>query len=309
MKEFLVVEAGERAPQRLRRKGLDLTDEAITSLDQIAGDDPAAIHNVRRRLKELRALTLILGSASEGNFFRDAGRELAAARDAKAMLDAFDRLRKHFGDEWKPRQFQKIRRALSERVNAHVDTLTIEKLRGDLMVERGRIAAWTVDEMSRDDLWTAITRSYRRARRGMSSAVEERTPAAIHEWRKRVKMHWYHAQFLAAVNLASLEPRNELLRGLSHTLGDHHDLVLIADSCRRSPELFGSDRYVRSFQRFVSLRLSELQDKAEEAGRELFDEKPKSWTARVREVASSERRRIGPKKSPQRTPGRSAIFA
>ena len=298
MKEFLVVEAGERAPQRLRRKALDLTDDAMARLDQIGGHDPAAIHAVRRRLKELRALTLILGTASEGNFFRDAGRELAAARDAKAALEAFDRLQKRFADQWKPKQFQKIRRALSELVDAHVDTPTIERLRGELLVERGRIAAWTVDEMRRDDLWHAITRSYRRARRGMGNAVEERTPATIHEWRKRVKMHWYHAQFFAAVNLARLEPQIELLRALSRTLGEHHDLVLVADLCRRSPELFGTVRYIRSFQRFIARRLVELQDEAERAGGELFIDKPKAWIARVREVTS----RIGPKKSPRRSP-------
>jgi hypothetical protein len=264
---------------------------------------------VRRRLKELRALTLILGTASDGNFFRDAGRELAAARDAKAAVEAFDKLHKRFKDEWKPKQFQKIRRALSERVRADVDAATIGRLRGELMVERGRIAAWTVDEMRRDDLWDAVTRSYRRARRGMRTAVEERTPAAIHEWRKRAKMHWYHAQFLATVNLARLEPQIELLRALSRTLGEHHDLVLVADLCRRSPELFGTHRYVRSFQRFLALRLAELQDEAERAGGELFIEKPKAWIARVRETTSREPQRIGPKKSPQRTPGSSAIFA
>jgi len=309
MEEFLIVEAGERAPQRLRRKALDLTDDAIARVDQIDGDDPAAIHAVRRRLKELRALTRILGTASEEDFFRDAGRELAAARDAKASLDAFDKLQKRFKDDWKPKQFLKIRRALSERVDARVDASTIEKLRDALIVERGHIAAWTVDEMRRDDLWEAIARSYRRARRGMRSAAEERTPATIHEWRKRVKMHWYHAQFLAAVNVARLEPQIELLRGLSRTLGDHHDLVLIADLCRRSPELFGTKRYVQSFQRFVTHRLTELQDEAERAGGELFIEKPKAWAARVRDGASREPRRIGPKKSPPRAPSSTSMFA
>ncbi|HMC22196.1 MAG TPA: CHAD domain-containing protein [Thermoanaerobaculia bacterium] len=306
MKEFLVVEAGERAPQRLRRKALDLTDDAIAGLDQIRGSDPAAIHAVRRRLKELRALTRILGTSSEEGFFRDAGRELAAARDAKAALEAFDKLQKRFKDDWKPKQFQKIRRSLSERVGPDVDAATIERLRGGLIVERGRIAAWTVDEMRRDDLWDAVARSYRRARRGMRNAVEERTPAAIHEWRKRVKMHWYHDQFLAMVNLARLEPQIERLRDLSRTLGEHHDVVLVSDLCRRSPELFGSTRYVKSFQRFIERWLTELEDEAEHAGGDLFAEKPKAWIARVREEASSEPRRIGPKKSPRRAPGRRA---
>ncbi|HEY8132758.1 MAG TPA: CHAD domain-containing protein, partial [Thermoanaerobaculia bacterium] len=134
-------------------------------------------------------------------------------------------------------------------------------------------------------------------------------PATIHEWRKRVKMHWYHEQFLATVNLARLEPRIELLRDLSRTLGEHHDIVMVSDLCRRSPELFGTNRYVQSFQRFITRRLTELEDEAEQAGADLFDEKPKAWTARVREEATSEPRRIGPKKSPPRAPSNTSMFA
>ena len=120
MQQFLEVEAGERAPQRLRRRALDRADESTEKVAALAGDDPRAVHDLRRRLKELRALTLILSDSlpargkAERDFFRDAGRKLATARDSKAAVEAFDRLREHFKDEWGPRQFLKIRRALAE---------------------------------------------------------------------------------------------------------------------------------------------------------------------------------------------------
>lgn len=312
MQGLLVVEAGERAPQRLRRKALDLTDQAIAKVEQIAGNDPKAIHDVRRRLKELRALTLLLSSdlpeagRAERNFFRDAGRELSTARDAKAALEAFDRLRERFADEWKPRQFQKIRGALAERVESNVDPDKMQRLHSELLVQRGRIAAWPVDEMRREALWRAITRSYRRARTAMETAIEERTVEAMHEWRKRVKVHWYHAQFFSAEDLAKLEPYAELLRNLSRSLGEHHDLVLVDEACRRFPQSFGTYRYVQSFRRFVSRGLTELEERA---GRELFEEKPRAWTRRVRQAVSAERLRVGPKKAPQRAAARSAISA
>ena len=95
MMEFLLVEADERAPQQLRRKALDLTDSLIAKLDANGPRDGKSIHDARRRLKELRALTSILrnalprGGKAERKFFRDAGRELSGARGATTPADAY----------------------------------------------------------------------------------------------------------------------------------------------------------------------------------------------------------------------------
>jgi len=306
MTEFLLVEADERAPQRLRRKALDLTDSLVARLD--GAQDSKSIHDGRRRLKELRALTLLLGRGkAEARFFRDAGRELSAARDAKAALDAFDRLRERFASEWKPREFGKIRRALKARVDGAIDPIAVESLRLSLMVERGHIAAWPVDEMHREELCSALASSYRRARRGMKRALKERTIESIHEWRKRVKTHWYHAQFLTMVSVCHLETRNDALRRLSHTLGDHHDLILIDEICQRTPELLGSTRYVRRFHTFVDRALTDVFSSAEAIGTDLFPLPTGEWLAGIR--GSGPRMRIGPKKSPPRPRADSQMFA
>jgi hypothetical protein len=46
MTEFLIVDADERAPQRLRRKALDLSDQVIAKLD--GPQDSKSIHDARR---------------------------------------------------------------------------------------------------------------------------------------------------------------------------------------------------------------------------------------------------------------------
>ncbi|HYS55005.1 MAG TPA: CHAD domain-containing protein [Thermoanaerobaculia bacterium] len=310
MNEFLIVEAGERAPQRLRRKGLDLADQAIGRLDAMATGDQKALHDVRRRLKELRSLTALLRQP-DGEFFRDAGRELADYRDAKATVEAFDRLRERFSTEWTPRQFLKVRRALESRVRANVEQPIIERLRAGLLVERGQIAAWTVDEMKREELWSELTRSYKRARRAMRLAMQEKTPENLHDWRKRVKIHWYHAQFFADVGLARFEPHTDLLRKLSRTLGPHHDFVIIDELCRNLPGLFGSARYVRKFRSFVARQLSELEVDVESIGRTIFATRARNWEVRMRLTAAPQDvlLRIGPRKSPARTTRSSAITA
>ncbi len=285
MNEFLVVEAGERAPQRLRRKALDLADEALAKLDAMTGGDQKALHDVRRRLKDLRAMAALLGRP-DVEFFRDAGRTLSPYRDAKAAVEAFDHLRERFATEWTPRQFSKIRRALALRVPPNIDREIGEDLRAALIVERGQIAAWPVDAMKRDDLWSAITRSYRRARRAMRATRQEKTAERLHQWRKHAKIHWYHAQFFADVSMARLDPHTELLRKLSRALGDHHDLVIVDQLCRDTPETFGSVRYVTLFRRFIANRLSELEVDAESIGRDLFATRARNWEVRIRLTAN-----------------------
>jgi CHAD domain-containing protein len=283
MNEFLVVEAGERAPQRLRRKALDLADDAFARLDAMSAGDPKALHDVRR-LKELRAMASLLGQ-SDVSFFADAGRVLSPYRDAKAAVEAFDRLRERFATEWTPRQFQSIRRALVRRCAENVDAAIVNDLRAALFFERGQIAAWPVDEMKRDDLWRAITRSYRRARRAMRAARQELSAENLHEWRKRVKIHWYHAQFFTDVNIARLD--TESLRKLSRKLG-----VIVNSLCETAPDLF---------QQYVATRLRELEVDALSMGGETFASRARNWEVRVRLTASPAdvRVRVRPAKSPE----------
>lgn len=311
MQEFQAVEAGERAPQRLRRKALDLADQAIATLDQIDSEGPKAVHDVRRRLKELRALADLLGARPDQDFFRGAGRRLASARDAKAALEVFDRLRERYADAWGTRKFMKIRRALAQRIPPNVDAQTVEQLRTAFIAERGQIAAWPVEDIRRDELWDAITRGYRRARRAMRTALDERTAELFHAWRKRTKDHWYHAQFFDEVGLARLEDYASALRKLSRKLGEHHDLVVLDQLCQRSPEMYGSTRYVRRFRGFVARRMKELESDTESMGSDFFDERARNWQVRVRLDAATPdvRLRVGPKKSPSRARRSSAISA
>src|SRR5581483_1271849 len=156
MNEFLAFNAGEHAPQRLRRKALELADDAAARLERLQDDDPKEIHEIRRRFKELRAMVRLIGHSlphkgrPEEQWFRGAGRRFAAQRDAKAAIEAFDRLRERFAEEWRPRQFLKIRRAL-ERPARPTDPLILAQLRAELALERGRIAAWPVEAMQPDD--------------------------------------------------------------------------------------------------------------------------------------------------------------
>ena len=325
MTEFLLVEAGERAPQRLRLKALELLDESIAGLDLLGVDARKASHDVRRRLKELRALVCLLRDAlpdqgrEERDLFRDAAAELAAVRDSEAALSAFDRLRERFASVWTPRKFLSIRRALRQRAVSTVSDAAVEQMRSVLRIERGRVAAWPVDEMPRDDLLPAFVRGYRSARRRMRRAMQERSAARFHQWRRRVKTHGFQTQFFTTVGLTILESHRKGVRDLWHILGDHHDLALIEDICDRSPGSLGSARTIRAFRQFLERRMRELEEDSASKGEQLFQQRTRDWEEHLRLQAraagllradSDDRRRRGPKKSPaSRTSTPSAISA
>ncbi len=280
---------GEFAPQLLRRKALELIDDAIAHLGSDEADPDVMVHEVRRRLKELRGITDLLRRAlprkgrQDWTLFRDAGRELAAARDAKARVETIDRLRERFRDEWTAREFTKIRRVLVSHVTTGIDGETTARWKHELTAERLRVAAWPVDHMNRRDLEKAIVRSYRSSRRAMRRALEERTPESFHQWRKVAKIHWYHARFLDESGFASLEDRARAMKQLSRTLGELHDLDLIAQAIDLDPASFGSRRYLARFRGFVRRQREELESGAETEGTSLFQWRTRDWTRDLRE--------------------------
>ena len=62
-------------------------------------------------------------------------------------------------------------------------------------------------------------------------------PAAFHEWRKRVKDHWYQVRLFARLPNGP-RSRTDTLRRLEQWLGKDHDLATL-----RSIVLDGDDRY------------------------------------------------------------------
>jgi len=233
----------------LRRHALDLIDEALATND---------VHEIRKRLKELRAITDLLRSRlphhgrEDRIAFRNAARRLAGARDAEAALEAFDGL----GTS----DFAEIREMLACRSAHPVDADAIAAV---LVAARRRVAAWPVEGMHDDDVFSAFRRSYRRARNAMAAATEAETPELFHEWRKRTKALWYESRLLS-------DDSAKRLHKLSAVLGDHHDLAILDHLLRASPETYGDPIAVLRLLTLIAARTRDLQHRATSLGEDLF---------------------------------------
>jgi CHAD domain-containing protein len=235
-------------------------------------DDPKApaaerVHDARKRFKEIRALLRLvrepLGDqfAHENASFRDAARDLAAARDADAVIEALDKLAL-------PRTVAKRARKVIDAQRASHPPLEpiIENVLEQLVIAHGRLGMWPQLDDSFDTIAPGLLRTYREGRRGMRT---HRDAEELHEWRKRVKEHWYHAQLLRHVWPEMMKPYADVLSTLSKALGDHHDLHVLRDLV---PELAD----------VIDARQAELEQQAMSIGRRVYAEKPEAWLARMR---------------------------
>ena len=238
-------------------------EQIVRAREHLAGRD---VHNARKRFKETRALLRLIREplgdsfAIENAWFRDAGRDLAAVRDADAMLEALDKLEIPRGLHAKVK-----RRLQKDRAHPPVDGLIANAL-DQLVVAQARIALWPPMADSFDTIAAGLRRTYRDGRRAMNNAP---SAEALHEWRKFVKSHWYHIQLLRHVWPPLMKAHAGVLDELSHALGDHHDLHVLGES---APEL----------QRIIAARHHELETQAFALGARIYAERPDAFLARMR---------------------------
>jgi CHAD domain-containing protein len=242
---------------------------ARTSLTDASVPIETRVHDARKRFKETRALLRLLREplgpvfAQENAWFRDAGRELAASRDAEAVLEALEKLELPRGVA------TRIRKQLRAQQTAQPPLEPIlANVLDQLVVAQARIALWPALDDSFDTIAAGLERTYRLARRGFRDA---KTAEELHEWRKRVKEHWYHAQLLRELWPAMMKPYASVMQELSRALGDHHDLHVLGEQVT-APSVHAA----------IETRQQQLEREARTIGSRVYAESPQLWLKRMR---------------------------
>jgi len=283
----ICIQSGEETSKAISRIALMIIDDAV---DRLRSDDETAlserVHEARKRFKEIRAVLRLVAGASgiQGQaarlLFRDAGRQLAVGRDADALVETFDEMKTHFGPAWRMRRFNKVRKELQRRSQAEIPQ-PIREIAARIEAIRPELAAWDLTSSSFELLEPGLRDGYQRARKRMRKALAVRRSEAFHEWRKRVKEHWVQSRVIENIWPPIMKPQNASLHDLSRILGRHHDLAMLTELLDREPAAFGSARYVRSFQKFVEGRMTELENEAQNLGSKLFSDEAAVWVRRI----------------------------
>ena len=294
--EFVPAQSVAANVVRLARERL--TDALHTLAGHPDADTPAAeaVHDARRGLKRLRALLRLaragLGEetfARENVAARDAGRELSAVRDAQVLVAAFDALRPALAGRVAPGTPAAVDARLRAGVDAAVETLRSQDRHARavalLTAARERLDAWPWQEGA--DPWAVIDaglrQTYRAARRALRRAVAGGEEEELHEWRKQVKGLAAQVALLRPLRPRAADRMGGTLGKLADTLGDEHDLAVLAATLADSGggDVPTVDLHV--IEEVIEQRRATLRKKARGHGRRFFDERAGEFARRWRE--------------------------
>ena len=282
----------ERIDAGLRRVVREQLRGAMADLSPDRADRHEGVHEARKRFKMIRAVLRLartsLGESLfvvENTWYRDTGRRLSSVRDAVAMIECFDALRRRYEKELGPGAAETVRAALVARLEAiaageeGLDERAAEVTSG-LRNGMIRVRAWPIHDEGFETIGPGLERVYRQGRLAMESALPDPTDENLHEWRKRVKDHWYHVRLLRNVWPKVMDAYKREMKSLSDALGSDHDLAVMTPVLRGEPAAFGGDEAVARLLELIVRRRAELQAQCRTFGRRIYAEKPRTLVAR-----------------------------
>jgi CHAD domain-containing protein len=280
------------AAREARKVALERLEKATDALCVEPAERAEGVHQARKRFKELRALLRLvrepLGArfSVENRQVRDTARRLAESRDATALLESWDALAGREPHLFDGEPLRQIRERLQQRAapdgQVHADfEREVAQALTELHTLSEQVRHWKLAGKGFGLLAAGLRRTYADGRRELSEAQASGSVEALHEWRKRVKDHWYHCQLLSPCWPAALEGRADQLKRLADALGDDHDLAVMLKLMQDEPELFGAEDTRERLLQCIEQRRAQLQLKALRLGRRLFAEKPKALQARI----------------------------
>ncbi|MDQ2944598.1 MAG: CHAD domain-containing protein [Acidobacteriota bacterium] len=257
-------------------------------MDQLSGENlgdlGVAIHESRKSVKKIRSVLRLfraeLGDtyASQNSKRQAAGRKLSGLRDAAVMVEVFDKLNHKYPDELSKRTVDKIRGRLAARKNQAYK----EAKNGNLLTEvrtalhacMKSVKRWPLQLDGFPAIAPGIETTFRRARMAMKYARKHQEPENFHEWRKRVKDHWYQTRLLSNLIGHSIRAQKKNLKKLETWLGDDHNLAVLRQKMIGQP---GLESLIDRYQ-------TELRGSALALGERIYGEQPRQFTRRMKHL-------------------------
>lgn len=243
-----------------------------------------AIHEARKSLKKLRGLVRLLRPLLGSNFqkenraLRDIGRELSELRDARAVIDTFEQLIADQSEAWNPAGVEAMRTGLKRRKaekEQELDAESVVRSAAKALGDFGtRAAQWSVKRDGFEALAPGLKKTYKAARKGMSEAIATTDPDLYHNWRKRTKDHWYHVRLLSPLWAGTKDSREDSLHKLESSLGEDHNLQVLAEQFRAAPAEFGGEVQVSLFVAAAAAKQACLRAEAIKLGERLYEQRP-----------------------------------
>jgi CHAD domain-containing protein len=277
--------------RRIARGQLDAAHDVL--VDRPKRKLAEAVHDTRKSLKRLRATVRLAREAlgdelyrRENSAFRDVGRRLAGVRDASVLIETLTALEDASDDDLPRGATTKLRAQLDDERDQALESLQADDAMVTTVVQdidsaRTRIATWTFDCDGFEALEPGLRRIYRRGRKAMRRAQEERTNENFHEWRKRVKDLWHAEQILEPASPKKMKKLAKRTHGLADLLGDDHDLAELRNYVAAHPQCFDDHVAQVGLIAAIDRRRKVLQDEALAVGNKTYRRRPKRFAEAV----------------------------
>jgi CHAD domain-containing protein len=283
----------EPVGQGLRRVAREQITRAIDEVLDEQLDRHAAVHQVRKRCKKIRAVLRLCRTQCEKTYqaenavFRDAARRLSGFREAKAMVETVDELLRSCNKEADRAPLETLRERLArEREEIAEEGTSLGERLAEFKVTMeealARVDSWHIGGRGFDTVEGGLRKTYRRGRRALGDAYPHPNAEALHEWRKRVKYHWYHTRLMRDIWRRAMNARRNALDDLADLLGTHHDLATLRQWLRDKSPRLPQNGHLATLRALIGRRQAALETMARTSGERLFAEKPKHLVRRLR---------------------------
>jgi CHAD domain-containing protein len=277
------IKRSESIAEAVKRMGCEELDFAARQLSRPSrGSD--GIHEARKSVKKVRALLRLvrepLGDRyrQENRDLRDIGRRLSPLRDSVALIETFDELRKNHAEGLSKPILDGVRKGLvaekkhlEQEAKSHRVAAETAKL---LRTAVGRVESWPLKGSGFEVLRDGVERVFQAARKSMKRAERSPNAANYHEWRKRVKDHWYLMRVLENIWPEMMTAERDTLHTLEEFLGEDHNLVVMR-------EKIGNRKGLKPLRNGIQEYQKQLREAAMALGKRVYDEKPAEFLERT----------------------------
>jgi len=276
----------DRQLRKIARRQLRRTISTLDTDGGNGGTFGGAVHESRKSVKKIRAVTALLQAAGarvprkDRSRLKSAARTLSGVRDSAAIIEALERLHRKYPSQLPQHTYGILRRGLvdaRDRVEARaLRDGCVHDVARQLTKTRDAVKEWSAPSIDWADAIELLAESYRRSRKAMKHARTTGQSAAVHGWRKAVKTFWYQLR-LAKPLTSRMSALVNAMRRLETALGDDHNLVVLAATLRACPGLRTMSAQIRQVDRLAVRMREPIRRRAFALGRRIHRRKPKEF--------------------------------
>jgi hypothetical protein len=277
---------GESVARAVNRIAIDQIESAASQLSgKNRRNRDKRIHEARKSIKKVRALLRLIGPKHEDRDLREVAQKLAKLRDTATVIVTLDSLSAKYPHRLGKTTVQSVRRALTARKReaGKESDRVLHKLAAALHDARKKVKEWPLQGDGFEAIEDGLEKTYRRGRMALALARKHPTAENYHNWRKRVKDHWYHVRLLDVA-----EAQQASLRDLETYLGDDHNLFVLQETIVADPDFYGSAKGTVRVLELIPKYQAELRKKALSLGERSYKETPAQFVKRMKQFWNSQ---------------------